>query len=397
MYRYAYTYDPAGNRLAMVHYDGASTATMDYEYNAANQLIGYNDLLNLCSYDSNGNMIEHYDWATYEGKEYHHNRENRLTSVWPYMGEDPLVEYTYDALGRRIMRTDADGNKLRYYYNGLGVLLVKEKPSGGSWRTKNVYALKQASLGHIISERTNTAWNGAGTPTAWTDTWYHFDMLGNTTAETGSLGDVTAHVDMEAYGNVISGGQNGYRLTTQYHQSDEQLYYMNQRWLNPQLGIFLEIAPMPPVIEHPYLYASASPTAYVDPEGNLALRIAGGCLIGLAWSLGYKLYRDIKFGRYDRVSGCEKLVGYLCQAVGGCGAGAIGAIFGGSIAAKLEKLPYFGRIADLLLPMLGSSGAGLAAGAYCKSPCDAGAEALCKYAGFAKEWRGREDEVYKKD
>ena len=38
-YRYAYTYDPAGNRTQMVHFDGSTTVTTWYSYNAGNQLM----------------------------------------------------------------------------------------------------------------------------------------------------------------------------------------------------------------------------------------------------------------------------------------------------------------------------------------------------------------------
>jgi len=66
--------------------------------------------------------------------------------------------------------------------------MTREKPSGGTWRTKQVYTLKQEPIGQIISERTQAAWNAQGTPTAWTDLWYHFDMRVNTIAITSQSG-----------------------------------------------------------------------------------------------------------------------------------------------------------------------------------------------------------------
>lgn len=124
------------------------------------------------------------------------------------------MDYVYDDSGRLLLRTDIDtGVKIRYYYDGINQLLVKEKPSGDVWRTKKAFALKQASIGQIIAERLYTAWIGS-TPTASTDYWYHFDLLGSTTARTNSGGNLVDLYEMEAFGTVKSGGQSGVHLTT---------------------------------------------------------------------------------------------------------------------------------------------------------------------------------------
>jgi RHS repeat-associated protein len=273
LYRYAYNYDAAGNRTQLVNFTGATTQTTTYVYNNGNQLTnsqgpGLDDDI-LYGYDTNGNMISALDQGPYTGKHYNHNRENRLTGVEYDDGKDglnPLATYTYDALGRRIMRTDPQGNKLRYWYDGLGILLTKEKLSGASaWRTKQVYTLKQAALGHIISERTNTAWNAQGAATAWTDKWFHFDLLGNTTGELNAYGSVITYIDMEAFGTVLSGGQNGYRLTTKGYDPDAGLYYFNARWYNNIVCLLIEQDPY--ASEHPYNLAGQQPTELVDPAG----------------------------------------------------------------------------------------------------------------------------------
>jgi RHS repeat-associated protein len=269
LYRYAYTYDAAGNRTQLVNFTGSATLTTTYGYNNGNQLTSSNLSgvgTSTYSYDSNGNMVYSED-PNIGASEYNHNRENRLVRYdRDDFGGD--VKYTYDALGRRIMRTDPQGNKLRYWYDGLGILLTKEKPSGASaWRTKQVYTLKQAALGHIISERTNTAWNAQGAPTAWSDKWFHFDLLGNTTGEIGPDGSVTTQVDMEAFGTVLSGGQNGYRLTTKQYDPDAGLYYFNARWYDPNMPRFISPAKAKNHIEHTYTFAGQAASAVTDPAG----------------------------------------------------------------------------------------------------------------------------------
>jgi RHS repeat-associated protein len=270
LYRYAYTYDAAGNRTQLVNFTGSATQTTTYQYNNGNQLTSSNLSgvgTSTYSYDSNGNMVYSED-PNIGASEYNHNRENRLVR---YDRDDfpGDVSYTYDALGRRIMRTDPQGNKVRYWYDGLGILLTKEKPSGASaWRTKQVYTLKQAALGHIISERTNTAWNAQGTATAWGDKWFHFDLLGNTTGEIGPDGSVATQVDMEAFGTVLSGGQNGYRLTTKQYDPDAGLYYFNARWYQGNLGVWLSADPSGFVGGfNLYVFVKSSPIVLFDTNG----------------------------------------------------------------------------------------------------------------------------------
>jgi RHS repeat-associated protein len=269
LYRYAYNYDAAGNRTQLVNFTGSTTQTTTYGYNNGNQLTGYGGTWTdgyLFEYDSNGNQVRR--WFEDDETLYNHNRENRMTSVQQTL-TGSTVSYTYDALGRRIMRTDPQGNKLRYWYDGLGILLTKEKPSGaGLWRTKQVYTLKQAALGHIISERTNTAWNAQGAATVWSDKWFHYDLLGNTTAELDSGGSVATQVDMEAFGTVLSGGQNGYRLTTKQYDPDAGLYYFNARWYMTKTANVLQVAPSPVHQEHPYSFSANCPVERVDPDGR---------------------------------------------------------------------------------------------------------------------------------
>jgi RHS repeat-associated protein len=255
---YAYQFDAAGNRTQLVHYNGASTATTSYSHNAGNQLTESGPYE--YSYDLNGNM----EWIG-DQVYYGHNRENRLVEVDNY---GDLVTFVYDALGRRIGRTGPDGTKTRFYYDGLNVLLTREKPSGSSvWRTKQAFTLKPAAIGQIISERTNTAWNGSGTPTAWTDQWYHFDLLGNTTLITNSSGAAVSAIDMEAYGTVLSGGQNGYRLTTKGYDADAGLCWFGERWHSQCAGRWLEREPSGADGGNLYQFVFNNPLLLFDDDG----------------------------------------------------------------------------------------------------------------------------------
>jgi len=121
----------------------------------------------------------------------------------------------------------------------------------------------------IITERTNTAWNAQGTPTAWTDLWYHFDLLGNTTVISNASGALSSQIDMEAFGTVLSGGQNGFRLTTKQFDEKAGLYYFSARWQCPKSGRFVERSPFNPYIESVYVYCNNNPIEQIDSTGML--------------------------------------------------------------------------------------------------------------------------------
>jgi RHS repeat-associated protein len=236
-WRRAYTYDTAGNRTQMVNFDGTTTTTTNYTYNDFNQLIS--DGTASYYYDNNGNMSQ-YDIPFGSAYTYH-NRENRLEA---FAKDAPEMDmsYGYDYLGRRIERVGPDENQTRYYYDGNNVLMVKERDVA-SWRTKNVYMLKQTDTGQIIAERTNTAWTGTS-PSAYEDRWYQYDLLGNVVMRTDDNGSATDRYEMEAFGNMLSAGQSGMHLASKENDVATNLYYFASRWYSANQGRFLELDPM---------------------------------------------------------------------------------------------------------------------------------------------------------
>jgi YD repeat-containing protein len=132
-YRYAYSYDPAGNRTQMVHFNGTTTVTTWYSYNAGNQLMARVqddgpewDYV----YDANGNQVWELDAAVGQtGWWRGHNRENRLTRVERRVNGTTVsaVAYAYDAMGRLLLQTAPDGTMVRYYYDGINTLLERQR------------------------------------------------------------------------------------------------------------------------------------------------------------------------------------------------------------------------------------------------------------------------------
>ena len=84
-----------------------------------------------------------------------------------------LADIEYDALGRRLIYTDANDQETLYYYDGIRVILEKVKDNH-TWETSKVYTLQGGSIGFIIGERVCDLEGGGGEDM---DYWYHYDRF----------------------------------------------------------------------------------------------------------------------------------------------------------------------------------------------------------------------------
>src|SRR5262249_53199895 len=106
----AYTYDAVGNRTS-------SQLNGTYSYQPRNKLTSTSTAS--YSYDNNGNPVSKTDGSG--TTLYGWDEENRLKQVTLPSGL--VVNYKYDALGRRIQRTTSAGADERYVYDDVDVLL----------------------------------------------------------------------------------------------------------------------------------------------------------------------------------------------------------------------------------------------------------------------------------
>ncbi len=120
---------------------------------------------------------------------------------------------------------------------------------------------------------------GVAVPTAsaQTVTYIHTDALGSVVAESDANGNVIKRYDYEPYGAVV-GGQvtDGPGYTGHVSDAATGLSYMQQRYMDPQLGVFLSVDPVA-AHEQPvgqfnrYRYANGNPYKFTDPDGRQSL------------------------------------------------------------------------------------------------------------------------------
>lgn len=110
--------------------------------------------------------------------------------------------------------------------------------------------------------------------TAQTVTYIHTDALGSVVAETDEAGKVIKRYDYEPYGGVVDGPvKDGPGYTGHVSDAATGLSYMQQRYYDPQLGLFLSVDPVSPNGKpgsafNRYRYAAGNPYRFVDPDGR---------------------------------------------------------------------------------------------------------------------------------
>jgi RHS repeat-associated protein len=113
-----------------------------------------------------------------------------------------------------------------------------------------------------------------GPAIAQTVTYIHTDALGSVVAETDANGNLVKRYDYEPYGAVVSGQvTDGPGYTGHVSDSATGLSYMQQRYMDPQLGVFLSSDPVSaygsPVGQfNRYRYANSNPYRFIDPDGR---------------------------------------------------------------------------------------------------------------------------------
>jgi RHS repeat-associated protein len=104
--------------------------------------------------------------------------------------------------------------------------------------------------------------------------YIHTDALGSPVATTDAAGNVIERTVYEPYGAVANRPlKDGPGYGGHVSDSSTGLSYMQQRYMDPQVGVFLSVDPVaaysdPGVAFGRYLYGNNNPYRYVDPDGN---------------------------------------------------------------------------------------------------------------------------------
>lgn len=121
------------------------------------------------------------------------------------------------------------------------------------------------------------SWNGQAQAVR----YIHTDGLGSVVLETDVGRNVIERREYEPYGAALTGIKDGPGYTGHVIDAQTGLAYMQQRYYDPQVGLFLSADPVTafsnPVAQfHRYRYANNNPYKFTDPDGREVKYAVGG-------------------------------------------------------------------------------------------------------------------------
>jgi RHS repeat-associated protein len=202
------------------------------------------------AYDAQGNL------ALRNGQPFIFDMGNRLRSA-------PGPEnYLYDAEGRRVLAWLQGSGSILSMYDGDGKLRRQQSERDGKSR-------EYLYLGGMLVATLETGTDGVTRPT-----YQHLDALGSPVAVTDASGTVVERSYYEPYGELRNRPlTDGIGYAGHVSDSANNLSYMQQRYYDPSIGIFLSVDPIT-ALQKPashfnrYRYANNNPYKFIDPNGE---------------------------------------------------------------------------------------------------------------------------------
>lgn len=247
--QYAYSYDPAGNRLTETIDGVTSTAS----YNSLNQLI---------SLTGGSALPAHtYEW----------DGNDRLIAI-NYTGTFQRSEFQYDGLGRRRAVLEKDNGVVtehrRFVWSELQML--EERNADGTV-TKNRHLSRSAQT------KDGGMWNGR---------LLVRDHLGSVRSLVTDGGSVNSSFDFDPWGRrTVQGSPSdlGLAFTGHWHHAKSNLVAAPYRSYSPVIGSWINRDPLAESGGlNLYQYANQNPIAYIDSTGAYPVWVApvGAVVIG---------------------------------------------------------------------------------------------------------------------
>ena len=253
-----YVYDKGGNIVSVKHIEnGEETETDTYTYGNSNWkdlLTEYNG--NEITYDEIGNPLTYYD-----GTKFSWTMGRRLESV---RKGNARISYKYNADGLRTSKT-INGIKFSYFWNG-------SKLTAQTWLGNTIYFY----------------YDNNGVPIGFDYNYNHYyyvtNLQGDIIAILDSNGTCVAEYSYDAWGNytIVTNKDsianiNPLRYRGYYYDSDTNLYYLQSRYYDSNIGRFISADDGQMLFENPvrvnlFSYCYNNYINYIDFTGYKCLK-----------------------------------------------------------------------------------------------------------------------------
>ena len=313
---YSYTYDGNGNILSIS--DG--THTTSYEYDSANQLIRENNQAGnytyTWTYDGGGNIKSRNEYAYTTGELgtptdtviYAYQSQSWRALLTSYDGRtitydgignmlsDGLRTYTWEH-GRQLQSVTAGNTTWTNCYDENGIRTERTRGTVTYQYSYEGGKLKYMSVG---TNKLYFTYDFAGAPLSvnynGTDYYYVTNLQGDVVAILNAAGTAVVTYTYDAWGNPLTqtgtmsstlGTHNPLRYRSYVYDTETQLYYLQSRYYNPEIGRFINADGFVStgqglVGNNMFAYCNNNPVMGYDPTGLINW---GGIAVGLGLAL----------------------------------------------------------------------------------------------------------------
>ena len=256
-----------------------------------------------------------------------------------------VFTFTYNSDG---IRTSKTVNGVKHTYNLNGTQIVSEE-----WGNNIIVYLYDANGAPIGMQYLDTS----SVSNVWQTFWYEKDMLGNIVAVYSNAGVKLISYKYDAWGGIsetnhapgssTAAHYNPFRYRGYYYDVDLKLYYLNSRYYDPIVGMFISpddasyLGANGDLISYNlYAYCSNNPVNFVDPSGNSIISV-------FLWSVGIGIVAGGTVGgiiAYNAAaSSGSNGSDTFYQTVSGVGKGAVaGGVAGALAGANIVSISTFG-------------------------------------------------------
>ncbi len=277
-----YKYDKAGNILLKKTYDYSLNDNLyspnvdEYVYDCEkrDRLISFNG--KSLEYDKMGRP------TTYKDDEFEWNNQNHLTYILNQNGDE--IEYQYDTNGIRRKKI-VNGVETTFITNGSQILAMKQENKVMIFR-------------YILNKLVGFNYNDGSSSKEYI---YQRNIQGDIIGIFDDNGNFVGGYAYDGYGNHIItqdvdeiASLNPFRYRGYFFDDETQLYYLNSRYYDPELGRFISPDTLSILDEtrgqinglNLYMYCGDNPVMRVDPSGMawwdwvLATLVVGVLVVG---------------------------------------------------------------------------------------------------------------------